>query len=1007
MAAELAPWAYLNALGDGVYGVDTLGRCLFANDAAVRILGYGHADELVGRNMHEAIHHTRPDGSVFPQAECPLLHTGHSGRPVRLENELLWRRDGSSFFAEYSSFPVTDGVRATGSVVTFAENVVRQDARVRLAVQHAVSQVMAEAVGRDEMLARILRTIGTGFGWDVGLYWCQDGTGTGAQGSGAGAHEEGAHGGGTHGTDVHGTGVHGIGAHGTGAHGTDVHGTGAHGTGVHGTGVHGIGAHGIGALRLAGTWRAAEPGLGAGLSGLAGIEAGLSGDGPGGLAARAWLAQECVHVADLAGEASDARLVDAARRGLRSGIAFPVRMGQAITGVVEFYDHDAIEADATLLEATTVLGQMMGRALERHQIASDLRRSEARFRTIANAMPQLSWMGDAAGRITWCNDRWHAFTGTTPRQMAASGWTVVHHPDHVERVEATLRASLATGADWEDTFPLRAADGSYRWFLSRALPIRAAAEEGGGQESVIGWFGTATDITALRDAERSQALALEEAEGANRAKSLFLANMSHELRTPLSAIIGYAEMLVEEVEDGAGPDEVVRDIRKVETNARHLLGLINDVLDLSKVESGRMETFAEGFDVADMVREVAATAEALVRKKDNRLEVRLAGDVGAMHSDITRLRQILLNLLSNAAKFTEGGLITLSASREPGPEGADWMVFSVADTGLGMSEEQMARLFQRFQQADASTTRRFGGTGLGLSLTRAFGELLGGEVGVRSAPGAGSTFLVRVPATLPVAVAEPEPGPGTAQAEGRELVLVIDDDATQRELMGRFLERTGYAARAAADGAAGLALARALRPHVILLDVTMPGMDGWSVLGALKADPALSAIPVVMVTFLEQRALASTLGAADYIMKPVDWTRLGLVMDRFRSAEGDVLVVDDDADTRLRLRHVLERHGWSVAEAHDGQDALEHVARALPRVILLDLAMPVMDGFEFIERLRQRPGCGTVPVVVLTSLSLTLEDRRRLRGANQVLNKGSVSLDELTRKLLALGVAPR
>ncbi|MGI3779739.1 MAG: response regulator, partial [Janthinobacterium lividum] len=629
-----------------------------------------------------------------------------------------------------------------------------------------------------------------------------------------------------------------------------------------------------------------------------------------------------------------------------------------------------------------------------------------RFRTISNAMPQLSWMTDPHGHVTWYNDRWYAFTGVTQRQMELSGWTVVHHPDHVDRVERTLRASFETGMPWEDTFPLRAADGSYRWFLSRALPIRAEAGDAGGTESIIGWFGTNTDISALRDAEQSQALALEEAEAANRAKSLFLANMSHELRTPLSAIIGYAEMLVEEVEDGAGPDEVVRDIRKVETNARHLLGLINDVLDLSKVESGRMETFAETFDVSDMVRDIAATAEALVRTKENRLEVVLPDDLGSMHSDITRIRQVLLNLLSNAAKFTEKGLITLSVAREAGPEGAGWITFTVADTGLGMSEEQMAKLFQRFQQADASTTRRFGGTGLGLSLTKAFGELLGGEVGVRSAPGEGSTFFMRVPASLPAAplpdAAEPQAGTG-----GREVVLVIDDDATQRELTSRFLERSGYSARVAADGPAGLAMAREVRPHVILLDVTMPGMDGWSVLAALKADPALSLIPVVMVTFLEQRALASTLGAADYIMKPVDWNRLGLVMDRFRSADGDVLVVDDDADTRLRLRATLEKQGWSVAEAENGLDALEHVASALPRVILLDLAMPLMDGFEFLERLRERPGCGTVPVVVLTSLSLTPEDRRRLRGANQILSKGAVSLDELTRKLLSLRSSPQ
>ena len=260
---------------------------------------------------------------------------------------------------------------------------------------------------------------------------------------------------------------------------------------------------------------------------------------------------------------------------------------------------------------------------------------------------------------------------------------------------------------------------------------------------------------------------------------------------------------------------------------------------------------------------------------------------------------------------------------------------------------------------------------------------------------------MQIPANLPL-VSLPEAETEVVGEDGRQVVLVIDDDATQRELASRFLERAGYIARTAADGATGLSLARSLCPHAILLDVTMPGMDGWSVLTALKADVTLSDIRVVMVSLLDERELASSLGAADYLVKPVNWGRLGLVLDRFRPADGDVLVVDDDPDTRLRLRHALEKLGWTVAEAANGQLALEAVAKGVPRLILLDLAMPVMDGFEFLFRLREQPGCGTVPVVVLTVLDLSLEDRRRLRGANQVLNKGSVSLRELTAKLGAI-----
>ncbi len=417
-----------------------------------------------------------------------------------------------------------------------------------------------------------------------------------------------------------------------------------------------------------------------------------------------------------------------------------------------------------------------------------------------------------------------------------------------------------------------------------------------------------------------------DAEAANRAKSSFLANMSHELRTPLSAIIGYAEMISEEIEDGTEAPDLARDVTKIEGNARHLLGLINDVLDLSKVESGKMEAFAETFDVRATVEEVGSTVGALMDKKNNRLVLDLGegadGRLGVMHSDITRVRQILLNLLSNAAKFTENGTITLSVSRD----GDDRIRFAVSDTGIGMTPEQLAKLFQRFQQADASTTRQFGGTGLGLALTKAFAAMLGGVIEVTSIHGAGSTFAVTLPARLDAEMvagtAIEADAAGDAPDRERDVVLVIDDDATQRDLTSRFLVREGFAARTAADGPTGLALARRLRPRAILLDVTMPGMDGWSVLSKLKADPDLADIPVVMVTFHSERALAASLGAADYVMKPVDWNRLRHVMDGFREVEGDVLIVEDEPEMRELIRHALEKHEWKVAEAGNGVEGL-------------------------------------------------------------------------------------
>ncbi|MGG5810150.1 ATP-binding protein [Falsiroseomonas sp. CW058] len=626
----------------------------------------------------------------------------------------------------------------------------------------------------------------------------------------------------------------------------------------------------------------------------------------------------------------------------------------------------------------------------RRRAEERLRRSEARLRNLVDAIPQLAWMTGPTGEIQWYNRRWYEFTGTAPADMEGWGWRKVHHPEHVERVEARFREAIAAGGAWEDTFPLRGADGRYRWFLSRALPLRDAPDEEDAEGALIGWFGTNTDITELREAEEALAAAKAAAEDANLAKSQFIANMSHELRTPLSAVIGYSEMLEEEAAEIEGGSSFLDDLRKINSNARHLLSLINDVLDLSKIEAGKMEILPEDFDAAALLREVASTVEALVERRRNTLELEVAGDLGEMHSDPVKLRQCLFNLLGNAAKFTEGGRITLSAGRET-RGGQDWLTFRVADTGIGMTPEQLDKLFSRFTQADASTTRRFGGTGLGLSITKAFSAMLGGEITVRSEPGQGSAFTLRIPADLRTARAEEdEPAAQIGEAAAAEhdgpagLVLVVDDDAATRDLLSRFLRREGFAVRCASDGARGLEMARELKPAAILLDVMMPRMDGWAVLSALKADPDLAETPVVMVTVVQERGLAFSLGAADYLNKPVRWERLKRVLDRFRreTQPGLALVVESDEAERAELVALLAGEGWTAEAVATPDAALARLAQPpVPAVLLMELR-PGGSGEEFalLREMRRRPELRDLPVIAVTDGEVPPEELEKLRG---------------------------
>ena len=528
------------------------------------------------------------------------------------------------------------------------------------------------------------------------------------------------------------------------------------------------------------------------------------------------------------------------------------------------------------------------------------------------------------------------------------------------------------------------------------------------------------DVTERRRAEGEVAKAKEAAETANRTKSLFLANMSHELRTPLNAILGFSEMLQEEA-DEQELHEFSEDLQKISTAGKHLLGLINDILDLSKIEAGKMELHLEAFEIASLIAEVASTIEMQVQKNDNTLEVCCAPNVGVMWADLSKVRQGLFNLVANAAKFTHQGKIKVEADRES-MDGFDWMIFRVTDTGIGLSADQIVTLFQSFTQADASTTRKFGGTGLGLALTRRFCQMMGGDVTVHSALGKGSVFTIKLPATVMEPIAEPAiavkdarfvatdgvtPGSTPEPPAVGTCVLIIDDDPLQRDLMQRYLRKEGFSVCAASGGAEGLRLARELQPAAITLDVMMPEMDGWTVLTALKKDVVLQDIPVIMLTMVDDPERGFTLGASDFATKPVDRRRLSQILKKYTCLRPPcpVLIIDDDASIRALTRAMLEKEGCAVSEAENGIEALTSMQRERPSLILLDLIMPEMDGFAFAAEVRRHREWRSIPIVVLTSQDLTKDDRKRLNGnVETILRKQGDSMDELlgqVRDLLA------
>jgi PAS domain S-box-containing protein len=671
-----------------------------------------------------------------------------------------------------------------------------------------------------------------------------------------------------------------------------------------------------------------------------------------------------------------------------------------------------------------MVGEMLANALERKRVDLALQHAETKYRSIFENAVEGICQTTPDGRYLSTNPALARIYGYESCSQMLAELTDINrqlyvNPNRRAEFVAAMR-DRSEVSRFESQVYRR--DRSIIWISENS---RSITDSSG---NILYYEGTVEDITERKQAESAMHRALEAAESANRAKSTFLANMSHELRTPLNAIIGYSEMLKEEAQESR-EIQLADDLEKIRSAGKHLLSLIDDILDISKIEAGRMELYLETFDIPSLIDSAAATALPLVEKNGNTIEICCPESLKTMHGDMTKVRQVLLNLLSNAAKFTKNGQISIGVETIKDEQlrmknqqeasqivisNSEFLSFRIADTGIGMTPEQLERVFQPFTQADASTTRKYGGTGLGLAISQRFCQMMGGSIEAASNLGRGSTFTV----LLPSEIKQPEldrkvristSGP---RAPAAGTVLVVDDDPISRDLIERALARQGLRIELAASGEQALILAKQLRPDAITLDVMMPGMDGWAVLSALKADPELAEIPVILLSFVGNKSLGFALGASDYLTKPVDGKRLAALLEKYRrdrdgvannSSIGQILIVEDDVSIREILRRILEKHGWAVAEANSGSAALQQLNVARPHLILLDLMLPEMDGFELIGELRKSDSGKAIPIVVITGKELTeLENQQLESSVDRVLHKGVYSCDTLLREVREL-----
>lgn len=783
--------------------------------------------------------------------------------------------------------------------------------------------------------------------------------------------------------------------------------------------------------------------------------------GHGTIVGRVGLTRSTVHVRDVLAD-PDYELHQARKLGgFRTMLGVPMVVHGRVVGVTILWREEVEPFDERTIDLVTTFAAQGAIAIQNVQLFQELQRRE---RELGQKVDELHTLGETSQAVSSTLDLQEVLTTIVTRAVELSGTdggSIFEFESATRRFR--LRACYGTGDELEktlratvieldETFIGRAAaagearqapdlerenpdphiDALRRagWRSMLAVPLLREHEIIGMlvvRRTRPGRFRDST--TELMETLASQsAVALhharlfreleeksQELEVAGRHKSEFLASMSHELRTPLNAVIGFSDVLLEQMfgELNERQGAYIRDIRD---SGRHLLELINEILDLSRIEAGRMELEVAPLSLPDLMEHGLAMVRERAIQHRITLSLDVAPEAGVVWGDELKLKQLVLNLLTNAVKFTpDGGSVDAMAT----VEGAEARV-TVRDTGIGIAGDEQERIFEAFQRGGRSPQASAEGTGLGLTLSKRIVELHGGRLWVTSRPGTGSTFGFAIPVGGPRAYrhdavsSEPsEEAAGSGPAPMPETVLVVEDDRHSAELLAVYLEGAGYRTALARDGVEGLELARRLRPCAVVLDIVLPRLDGWDLLARLKADATTASCPVLIVSMLDQRGKGFALGAADYLVKPVDRDEMLEALARCIPGETvprSVVVIDDDARDRRLIVDTLEPEGYSVLTAETGEEGLELVQRERPAVVLLDLLMPGLDGFEVVERLRADPSTADVPVVVLTAKDLRPDDRERLAGRISYLaEKGAVGRGELVElvRSLADGSRPR